>query len=91
MFSRWIVTNITSARRTLHCRKTRIPCGDQLVICGLYSLLPNRAHINIATYSGFSIFTMELYCTPEVNTLQLNTVGNSWNTRTRPTRTVYEH
>jgi hypothetical protein len=32
MFSRWIVTNITSARGTLHCRKTSIPCGDQLVI-----------------------------------------------------------
>jgi hypothetical protein len=31
---------------------------------------------------------MELYCTPKVNTLQLNTVVNSWNTRTRPTRTV---
>jgi hypothetical protein len=36
MFSRWIVTNITSAGRTLHCRKTRIPCGDQIMICGLY-------------------------------------------------------
>jgi hypothetical protein len=34
---------------------------------------------------------MELYCTPKVDTLQLNTVGNSWNTRTRPTRTVSEH
>jgi hypothetical protein len=34
MFSRWIVTNITSARGTVHCRKTRIPCGDQLVIGG---------------------------------------------------------
>jgi hypothetical protein len=33
MFSRWIVANINSARGTLHCRKTRIPCGDQLVIC----------------------------------------------------------
>jgi hypothetical protein len=41
------------------------------------------------TYSGV-LFTMELYCTPKVNTLQLNTVGNSWNTRTRPTRTVSE-
>jgi hypothetical protein len=30
------MTNITSARGTLHCRKTRIPCGDQLVICGQY-------------------------------------------------------
>jgi hypothetical protein len=37
MFSRWIVTNITSARGTLHCHKTRIPWGNQLVICGLYS------------------------------------------------------
>jgi hypothetical protein len=36
MFSRWIVTNIASARGTLHSRKTRIPCRDQLVICGLY-------------------------------------------------------
>jgi hypothetical protein len=35
-FSRWTVTNITSARGTLQCRKTRIPSGDQLVICGLY-------------------------------------------------------
>jgi hypothetical protein len=34
MFSRCIVTDITSARGTLHCRKTRIPCGDQLMICG---------------------------------------------------------
>jgi hypothetical protein len=34
------------------------------------------------------LFTMELYCTPKVNTLQLNTVGNSPNTRTRPTRAV---
>jgi hypothetical protein len=41
MFSRWIVTNITSARGTLHCRKTRIPCGDQLVICGLYNNTQN--------------------------------------------------
>jgi hypothetical protein len=37
MFSRWIVMNITSAPGTLHCRKTRIPCGDKLVICGQYS------------------------------------------------------
>jgi hypothetical protein len=37
-----------------------------------------------------SLFTMELYCTPKVNTLQLNTVGNSSNTRTRPTRTISE-
>jgi hypothetical protein len=36
MFSRWIVTNSTSDRGTVHCRKTRIPWGDQLVICGLY-------------------------------------------------------
>jgi hypothetical protein len=30
----WRVMNITSARGTLHCRKTRIPCGDPLVFCG---------------------------------------------------------
>jgi hypothetical protein len=36
MFSRWILTNITSARGTLHSRKIHIPCGYQLVICGLY-------------------------------------------------------
>jgi hypothetical protein len=39
MFSPRMVTNITSARGTVHCRKTRIPCGDQLMICGLYSFL----------------------------------------------------
>jgi hypothetical protein len=37
------------------------------------------------------LFMMELYCTPELNTLQLNTASNSWNTRTRPTRTDLEH
>jgi hypothetical protein len=37
MFSRCIISNITPARGTLHCRKTRIPCGNQLVICGLKS------------------------------------------------------
>jgi hypothetical protein len=47
-------------------------------------------HKNNVTHSG-SIFTMELYCTPKVNTLQLNRVRNSSNTRTRPTRTVSEH
>jgi hypothetical protein len=40
---------------------------------------------------GVLLFTMKLYCALKVNTLQLNTVGNSWNTRTRPTRTVSEH
>jgi hypothetical protein len=51
---------------------------------------PDGGIFNIVTYSG-SIFTMEVYCTPKVNTLQLNTVGNSSNTRTRPTYTVSEH
>jgi hypothetical protein len=37
------------------------------------------------------LFTKELYCTPKVNTLQLNTASNSLNTRTRPTCTVPEH
>jgi hypothetical protein len=39
MFSRWIVTNITSARGTLHCHKTHILCGDQFVISGLYQAI----------------------------------------------------
>jgi hypothetical protein len=36
MFSRWIVANITSARGTLHCRKTHSLRGstrDRLTIC----------------------------------------------------------
>jgi hypothetical protein len=37
MFSRWIVTNSTSARGPVHCLKTLIPCGDQLVYCGQYT------------------------------------------------------
>jgi hypothetical protein len=40
--------------------------------------------INIVTYKRRFCFTMELYCTPKVNTLQLNTAGNSLNTSTRP-------
>jgi hypothetical protein len=38
-------SNITSARGTLHCRKTRIPCGDQLVICGLYVCQHKSTHV----------------------------------------------
>jgi hypothetical protein len=37
VFLRWIVTNITSARGNLHCRKTRIPSGINSR-CGLYYL-----------------------------------------------------
>jgi hypothetical protein len=36
MFSRWPVTKITSTGETVHCRKTRIPCGNRLVIFGEY-------------------------------------------------------
>jgi hypothetical protein len=43
MFSRWIVTNITSVRETLHYRKTHIIC-DQLVICGLQYYIRVSAH-----------------------------------------------
>jgi hypothetical protein len=35
MFSCWIVMDVTSTRGTFHCCKTHIPCGDQLMICGL--------------------------------------------------------
>jgi hypothetical protein len=37
MFSCWIVMDVTSTHGTFHCRKTHIPCGDQLMICGLYA------------------------------------------------------
>jgi hypothetical protein len=49
IFSRWIVTKITSARGTLYSRKTRIPCGDQLVICGLYLGVQNGDGKNYVT------------------------------------------
>jgi hypothetical protein len=48
MFSRWIVTNIISDRGTLHCRKTRIHCGNQVVICELYTrLVCSRKRLHI--------------------------------------------
>jgi hypothetical protein len=65
---------------TITCRCS----GMYICMCRLY------IYIYIVTYSG-SIFTMELYYTTEVNTLQLNTASNSSNTRTRPTCTVPEH
>jgi hypothetical protein len=45
MFSHWILTNITSTRGNLHCRKTRIPRGDQLVIGGEYSALQAASRV----------------------------------------------
>jgi hypothetical protein len=36
IFSHWILMKIICASGTLHCRKTHIPCGDQLEICALY-------------------------------------------------------
>jgi hypothetical protein len=70
MFSCWIVTNITSARGTLHCRKTRIPCGDQFDVCGLY-LSSERLH----TRENFPIFCNFLIEEKE-NNLTLSSVGN---------------
>jgi hypothetical protein len=49
MFSRWIVTNITSARGTVHCRKTRIPCGDQPLIFGLYKNFNSKITVYCAS------------------------------------------
>jgi hypothetical protein len=43
--------------------------------------------VNIVTYSGFSIHDGTLLHSKS----QLNTVGNSPNTRSRPTRMVPEH
>jgi hypothetical protein len=40
MFSRWIVTNITSARGTLHCRKTHSLRGSAR---GLWTVVTEQA------------------------------------------------
>jgi hypothetical protein len=56
----------------------------------LEGMFTDEVLLHIVTYSGV-LFTMELYCTPKVNTLQLNTASNSSNTRRRPTRMVSEH
>jgi hypothetical protein len=55
IFSRWIETNFTSARGTLHCHKTRIPCRDQLMICGLYM----SAHWKV-TWTIWNVWTVAL-------------------------------
>jgi hypothetical protein len=44
-----------------------------------------RIDKSIVTYSYGSLFTMEVYCTPKVNTLQLNTAKNSCRTLTHGT------
>jgi hypothetical protein len=46
-------------------------------------------YISIATYSRF-LFRWNFISTPKLNTLQLNTVSNSPNTRARPTSTISE-
>jgi hypothetical protein len=62
MFSRWLVTNITSTRGTMHCRKTRTSCGDQLVICGLWlhDLSGANRHVYYRPWSRTSINNYEL-------------------------------
>jgi hypothetical protein len=62
-----------------------------IINCGVF-FFHRESHFwhQFVTYSGV-LFTMELYCTPKVNTLQLNTASNSSNTRTRPTCTTPEH
>jgi hypothetical protein len=54
MFSRLIVTNITCTRGTLHCRKTRIPCGDQFVIYGKYT--DHSMRLGVVVKGKFSRF-----------------------------------
>jgi hypothetical protein len=61
MFSLRIVTNITSASGTLHCSKTRIPFGDQLVICGLYFLLIFRLILSSVSKSLKWYFPLKRY------------------------------
>jgi hypothetical protein len=47
MFSRWMVTNITSVRGTMHYRKVRIPCGEHPVICGQYYVFLFGIHMKL--------------------------------------------
>jgi hypothetical protein len=72
---------IHSSKTLLTTHKTQDHDQQHTIGCDQY----------IVTYSGGVLLTMELYCSPKVNTLQLNTVGNSWSTHTRPTRTDSEH
>jgi hypothetical protein len=64
-FWRWIATNITSARGTLYCRKTRIPCGDRLGICGL--CIANKR--NIISSVGIQVTNMVVLCLQVANTV----------------------
>jgi hypothetical protein len=62
MFSRWIVMNITPACGTLHCRKIRIPCGDQLMICGRYlTLTANIGQFKYVTALFISFFEGRMF------------------------------
>jgi hypothetical protein len=68
MFSRWIVTNITSAVGTVHCRKTRISCVKQLMIYGQYII-----HVSTVCLTHFITGRYEVYC-PRLSYSQLNAV-----------------
>jgi hypothetical protein len=83
----------TDAKRTTFLQNDGSEAKDLSVIKPASNkqniLLIKESYCNVLV--GGSLFTMELYCTPKVSTLQLNTVGNSSNTRTRPTCMVPEH
>jgi hypothetical protein len=51
-----------------------------------YGVLTSRTYCNVlgVLYSQWNFIALQ-------KSLQLNIAGNSWNTRTRPTRTVSEH
>jgi hypothetical protein len=55
MFSHWIVTNITSAHGTVHCLKTRISCGDQLVIRGQSDSSAEEQKTSCPYYYAYSV------------------------------------
>jgi hypothetical protein len=49
--------DITYARRNMHCHKIRIPCGDQLVICGQYTCKENCTNALCSfLFSRYSLF-----------------------------------
>jgi hypothetical protein len=58
MLSHWIVTNISSARATLHCRKTRISCGiNSWSVNCILTFCPIGVHVLQLVYNVLLILT----------------------------------
>jgi hypothetical protein len=85
--SRWIVTKINFARGTLHCRKTSIPCGDQLVKCGLREP-PERIQNRVFQPAQLHTHNQRRFPVVHVNLIPLQlyeiTFRKVWNTSRLP-------